>query len=131
MRDLLDKLTKLDETSFYKEIEGPNRNGEYRIDFQWSGDDGEEAYGDLYFKVVDGKVDPRSLRGETDEEDPRMGDHKVDSDFATDMVKVGGEDHEDALEIAQQEYDEMNADKGESIEDDSDEQTFEGEEFYE
>jgi len=131
MRDLLNKLTKLDEASFYKAIEGPNRNDEYRIDFQWSGDDGEEAYGDLYFKVVDGKVDPRSLRGETDEEDPRFGNHKVDSDFATDMVKVGGEDHEDALDIAQQEYDEMNADKDESIEDDSDEQTFEGEEFYE
>ena len=131
MRDLLNKLTKLDEASFYKPIEGPNRNDEYRIDFQWSGDDGEEAYGDLYFKVVDGKVDPRSLRGETDEDDPRFGDHKVDSDFATDMVKVGGEDHEDALDIAQQEYDEMNADKDESIEDDSDEQTFEGEEFYE
>ena len=127
MRDLLNKLTKLDEASFYKAIEGPNRNDEYRIDFQWSGDDGEEAYGDLYFKVVDGKVDPRSLRGETDEEDPRFGDHKVDSDFATDMVKVGGEDHEDALDIAQQEYDEMNADKDESIEDDSDEQTFEDE----
>ena len=132
MRDLLNKLTKLDEAGgFYKAIEGPNRNDEYRIDFQWSGDDGEEAYGDLYFKVVDGKVDPRSLRGETDEDDPRFGDHKVDSDFATDMVKVGGEDHEDALDIAQQEYDEMNADKDESIEDDSDEQTFEGEEFYE
>jgi hypothetical protein len=64
------------------------------------------AYGELYYKVIDGQVDPKSLRGETDESDPKFGNHKVDSDFATYMVQPGGGDHEGALAYAQDDYDE-------------------------
>jgi len=73
---------------------------EYEMEYEFTGDDGETAYGSLYYKVVNGKVDPNSLRGESEYD----GNAKVDDEFATYMVQPGGGDHEDALEAAQDDY---------------------------
>ena len=81
--------------------ENPETDNEMSMDYEFTGDDGEMAYGKLHYKVVNGKVDPNSLRGESEYE----GNAKVDDEFATDMVKPGGSDHEDALAAAQDDYD--------------------------
>ena len=81
--------------------ENPEANQDMSMDYEFTGDDGEMAYGTLHYKVVNGKVDPNSLRGESE----YNGNHKVDDEFATDMVKPGGSDHEDALQAAQDDYD--------------------------
>ena len=81
--------------------ENPETDQEMSMDYEFTGDDGEMAYGTLHYKVVNGKVDPNSLRGESE----YNGNHKVDDEFATDMVKPGGSDHEDALQAAQDDYD--------------------------
>ncbi len=74
---------------------------EHSMDYEYTGDDGEMSNGTLYYKVANGKVDPNSLRGESE----YNGDHKVDDELATDMVKPGGADHEDALKAAQEDHD--------------------------
>ena len=71
------------------------------MDYEFTGDDGEMARGTLHYKVVNGKVVPDSLKGESE----YNGNHKVDDELATDMVKPGGSDHEDALKAAQEDYD--------------------------
>ena len=81
--------------------ENPEANQEMSMDYEYTGDDGETAQGTLHYKVQNGKVDPNSLRGESEYE----GNAKVDDEFATDMVKPGGADHEDALAAAQEDYD--------------------------
>ena len=81
--------------------ENPEANQEMSMDYEFTGDDGEMAHGTLHYKVVNGKVDPNSLRGESE----YNGNHKVDDEFATDMVKPGGSDHEDALKAAEEDYD--------------------------
>ena len=81
--------------------ENPETDQEMSMDYEFTGDDGEMAYGTLHYKVVNGQVDPNSLRGESE----YNGNHKVDDEFATDMVKPGGSDHEDALQAAQDDYD--------------------------
>ena len=81
--------------------ENPETDQDMSMDYEFTGDDGEMAYGTLHYKVVNGKVDPNSLRGESE----YNGNHKVDDEFATDMVKPGGADHEDALQAAQDDYD--------------------------
>ena len=81
--------------------ENPEANQEMSMDYEFTGDDGETAMGTLHYKVINGKVDPNSLRGESEWE----GNAKVDDEFATDMVKPGGADHEEALEAAQDDYD--------------------------
>ena len=81
--------------------ENPETDQEMSMDYEFTGDDGEMAYGTLHYKVVNGKVDPNSLRGESE----YNGNHKVDDEFATDMVKPGGSDHEDALKAAEDDYD--------------------------
>jgi len=81
--------------------ENPEANQDMSMDYEFTGDDGEMAYGTLHYKVVNGQVDPNSLRGESE----YNGNHKVDDEFATDMVKPGGSDHEDALQAAQDDYD--------------------------
>jgi len=80
--------------------ENPETDQEMSMDYEFTGDDGEMAYGTLHYKVVNGKVDPNSLRGESEYE----GNAKVDDEFATDMVKPGGADHEEALAAAQDDY---------------------------
>ena len=81
--------------------ENPETDQDMSMDYEFTGDDGEMAYGTLHYKVVNGKVDPNSLRGESE----YNGNHKVDDEFATDMVKPGGSDHEEALKAAQEDYD--------------------------
>ena len=81
--------------------ENPETDQEMSMDYEFTGDDGEMAHGTLHYKVVNGKVDPNSLRGESE----YNGNHKVDDEFATDMVKPGGADHEDALKAAEEDYD--------------------------
>jgi hypothetical protein len=80
--------------------ENPEANQEMSMDYEFTGDDGETAYGTLHYKVVNGKVDPNSLRGESEYE----GNAKVDDEFATAMVQPGGADHEQALDDAQDDY---------------------------
>ena len=134
MRDLLDKLKKLEEGFMPKEMEG-------ETEFEFTGDDGETGFGTLYYKAqikqsdehgYYAEVDPTSLRGEAEGD----GNNKLDDDLATAVVQSDGPDHEAAMDAA---FDDAmdqikNADTDvsqESIADDSDEQTFEGEEFYE
>jgi len=81
--------------------ENPEANQEMSMDFEFTGDDGETAMGTLYYKVINGKVDPNSLRGESEYE----GNARVDDEFATIMVQPGGGDHESALIAAQDDYD--------------------------
>ena len=134
MRDLLDKLKQLEEGFMPKEMEG-------ETEFEFTGDDGETGFGTLYYKAqikqsdehgYYAEVDPTSLRGEAEGD----GNNKLDDDLATAVVQSDGPDHEAAMDAA---FDDAmdqikNADTDvpqESIADDSDEQTFEGEEFYE
>ena len=65
-----------------------------------TGDDGEMSNGTLHYKVVNGKV-VTTLKGESE----YNGNHKVDDELATDMVKSGGSDHEDVSKAAQEDYD--------------------------
>jgi hypothetical protein len=81
--------------------ENPETDQEMSMDYEFTGDDGEMAYGTLHYKVVNGKVDPNSLRGESEYE----GNAKVDDEFATQMVQPGGPEHEEALDAAQDDYD--------------------------
>ena len=133
MRDLLDKLQLL-EGFMPKEMEG-------ETEFEFTGDDGETGFGTLYYKAqikqsdehgYYAEVDPNSLRGEAEGD----GNNKLDDELATAVVQSDGPDHEAAMDAAFEDaMDQIkNADidvPQESIADDSDEQTFEGEEFYE
>ena len=96
-----------------KKVESIQDQDEYETEYEYIGDDGEQAMGYLFYKVVNGKVDPKSLRGESEYD----GNAKVDDEFATYMVKQGGPDHENAIEIAQEDYDEKTGPKQESKED--------------
>jgi hypothetical protein len=133
MRDLLDKLQLL-EGFMPKEMEG-------ETEFEFTGDDGETGFGTLYYKAqikqsdehgYYAEVDPNSLRGEAEGD----GNNKLDDELATAVVQSDGPDHEAAMDAAFDDAMDIikNSDnkysQGESA-DESDEQTFEGEEFYE
>ena len=133
MRDLLDKLQLL-EGFMPKEMEG-------ETEFEFTGDDGETGFGTLYYKAqvkqsdehgYYAEVDPTSLRGEAEGD----GNNKLDDELATAVVQSDGPDHEAAMDVAFDDAMDIikNSDnkysQGESA-DESDEQTFEGEEFYE
>ena len=70
------------------------------MDYELSGDDGEMAYGTIHYKTINGVVDPNSLEGSYE----YNGDHKVDDEYATQMIQPGGEEHEEALKAAQEDY---------------------------
>jgi hypothetical protein len=93
--------TAMTQTAMDDVNENPEANQEMSMDFEFTGDDGETAMGTLYYKVINGKVDPNSLRGESEYE----GNAKVDDEFATIMVQPGGGDHESAMIAAQDDYD--------------------------
>jgi len=59
------------------------------------------AYGKIHYKAINGVVDPKSLRGEYEYD----GNHKVDDDFANELIRPGGPEHEEALKAAQEDYD--------------------------
>ena len=75
---------------------------EYNVEFEFTGDDGETGMGTLYYKVVNGKVDPKSLRGECEGD----GNNKLDDELATAVVQPGALDHEMAMDAAQDDYEE-------------------------
>jgi len=81
--------------------ENPETDYEGSFDYELYGDDGETAYGKIHYKAVNGKVDPKSLQGEYEYE----GNARVDSDLATQMIQPGGDEHEEALKAAQEDYD--------------------------
>ena len=81
--------------------ENPETDYEGSFDYELYGDDGETAYGKIHYKAVNGRVDPKSLQGEYEYE----GNAKVDDEFATQMVQPGGDEHDEALKAAQDDYD--------------------------
>ena len=125
MRDLLDKL------KLYEGFDPDEFEGEF--DYDGVGDDGEETPCTVSYtaKIEDGRpvVDPNSLSIDCQQD----GNSKLGFDADMDLEM---QDKEELLQIAQEDAEEEWANRdnkyahGESI-DDSDEQTFEGEEFYE
>ena len=81
--------------------ENPETDYEGSMDYELSGDDGEMAYGTIHYKAINGVVDPNSLQGSYEYD----GNHKIDNDVADEMIKPGGEEHEEALKAAQEDYD--------------------------
>tara|TARA_R110000803_G_scaffold55676_1_gene112660 strand:- start:39881 stop:42145 length:2265 start_codon:yes stop_codon:yes gene_type:complete len=91
-----DKLKKGD-----SEIKNENETDyEGSMDYELSGDDGEVAHGTIHYKAINGVVDPNSLEGSYEYD----GNHKIDDDVADEMIKPGGEEHEEALKAAQEDY---------------------------
>ena len=86
-----------------KEVQKENPETDYEGSFEYElpGDDGEMAYGTIHYKAINGVVDPKSLRGEYEYD----GNHKVDDDFANELIRPGGPEHEEALKAAQEDYD--------------------------
>ena len=89
---------------------------EGECEFEYTGDDGETQMGTLHYKAKiesdDGPariiVDPKSLRGEADPmSDPNGGNAKVDDELATMQVVPGGDFHEEALQFAEEDAQEM------------------------
>jgi hypothetical protein len=80
---------------------GENSNNyEGSFEYELYGDDGETAYGKIHYKAVNGRVDPKSLQGDYEYE----GNARVDSDLATQMIQPGGDEHDEALKAAQDDY---------------------------
>lgn len=91
-----DKLKKGD-----TEIKNENETDyEGSMDYELSGDDGEVAHGTIHYKAINGVVDPKSLEGSYEYD----GNHKVDDEYANQMIQPGGEEHEEALKAAQEDY---------------------------
>ena len=85
-----------------KEVQTENETDyEGSFEYELPGDDGEMAYGTIHYKAINGVVDPNSLRGEYEYD----GNHKVDDDYANEVIKPGGPEHEEALKAAQEDYD--------------------------
>jgi len=84
--------------TFFNENE-TDHNGSF--EYELPGDDGETAYGTIHYKAINGVVDPNSLEGSYEYE----GNARVDDDYATQMIQPGGEEHEEALKAAQEDYD--------------------------
>ena len=73
------------------------------FEYEFTGDDGEMAWGKIHYKAVNGQVDPNSLQGESEYE----GNAKVDDEYATYVIQPGGAEHDEALLAAQEDYDEI------------------------
>ena len=80
--------------------ENPETDYEGSMDYELSGDDGEVAHGTIHYKAINGVVDPNSLEGSYEYD----GNHKVDDEYANQMIQPGGEEHEEALKAAQEDY---------------------------
>ena len=72
----------------------------YEMEYMFTGDDGETGDGTITYEVVDGEVDPTSLKGYCEGD----GNNKLDDDWCTEMVQPGGYEHEEALAYAQEDY---------------------------
>jgi len=84
--------------------EQDDESAAYEIEYEYTGDDGYEAPGQLHYKVVNGKVDPKSLRAVLNRE--YDGNHRLSNDDASEQVQPGGDEHENALTAAQEDYNE-------------------------
>ena len=97
-----DKTEPMKSAAKEKEVkENPETDYEGSFEYELYGDDGESAYGTIHYKAINGVVDPKSLSGEYEYD----GNHKIDDDLATQMVQPGGDEHEEALKAAQEDYD--------------------------
>jgi hypothetical protein len=80
---------------------------EGEMDWEYAGDDGEPGYGGVRYvaKVVDGRpvVDPASLTGWCRGD----GNNKLTDEWCTDMVRPGGELHDEAMTAAQEDANEQ------------------------
>ena len=72
----------------------------YEMEYMFTGDDGETGDGTITYEVVDGEVDPTSLKGYCEGD----GNNKLNDDWCTEMVQPGGYEHEEALAYAQEDY---------------------------
>lgn len=94
------------------------------VEYEFIGDDGEEAVGHISYEAEvvahDGdtdaggqggfyglKVIPDSLEADIDELSAASLNAKMNDEFANFMIKPGGDYHEDALEVAQEDADEQ------------------------
>ena len=87
--------------------EGSNPNSyEKETYYEFTGDDGEQGSGYLYYtiNVVNGKpvVEPKSLKATCNGD----GNNKLTDEWCTQMVQPGGEEHQYALQAAQEEAEE-------------------------
>jgi len=76
---------------------------EKEIEYMFTGDDGEEGYGHVqcHVNVVDGRpvVDPTSLKATCNGD----GNNKLTDEWCSEMVAIGGSEHEEALKACQEE----------------------------
>jgi hypothetical protein len=72
----------------------------YEMEYMFTGDDGETGDGTITYEVVDGEIDPTSLKGYCEGD----GNNKLNDDWCTEMVQPGGYEHEEALAAAQEDY---------------------------
>ena len=72
----------------------------YEMEYMFTGDDGETGDGTITYEVVDGEIDPTSLKGYCEGD----GNNKLNDDWCTEMVQPGGYEHEEALAYAQEDY---------------------------
>jgi hypothetical protein len=77
----------------------------YEMEYMFTGDDGETGDGTITYEVIDGQVDPASLKGYCEGD----GNNKLNDDWCTEMVQPGGYEHEEALAYAQEDYAEQSA----------------------
>jgi hypothetical protein len=80
----------------------------YEMEYMFTGDDGETGDGTITYEVVDGEVDPASLKGYCEGD----GNNKLNDDWCTEMVQPGGYEHEEALAYAQEDYAEQSGNEG-------------------
>jgi hypothetical protein len=72
----------------------------YEMDYMFTGDDGETGDGTITYEVVDGEIDPTSLKGYCEGD----GNNKLNDEWCTEMVQPGGYEHEEALAAVQEDY---------------------------
>jgi hypothetical protein len=72
----------------------------YEMEYMFTGDDGETGDGTITYEVVDGEVDPTSLKGYCEGD----GNNKLNDEWCTEMVQPGGYEHEEALAAVQEDY---------------------------
>jgi hypothetical protein len=70
------------------------------MEYMFTGDDGETGDGTITYEVVDGEIDPTSLKGYCEGD----GNNKLNDDWCTEMVQPGGYEHEEALAAVQEDY---------------------------
>jgi hypothetical protein len=72
----------------------------YEMEYMFTGDDGETGDGTITYEVVDGEIDPTSLKGYCEGD----GNNKLNDDWCTEMIQPGGYEHEEALAAVQEDY---------------------------